>query len=122
MVLSISLGTARLEMSGTSGNSEDKISRPRFFGYVLGRTASENEGFEKGVGGKAVGAVDAGVGAFAHGIKTVDVGFGVEVDVDSAHEIVLAGENGEWAFVMSTPFQGIFHISWETLFKEVLPL
>ncbi len=57
----------------------------------------KTRGFEKGVGGKAVGAVNAGVGAFAHGIKTVDVGFGVEVDVDSAHEIVLAGEKWEWA-------------------------
>ena len=44
--------------------------------------------FEQGVAGQAVGAVQAGEGDFADGVQCLDVGFAIDVDRNTAAQVV----------------------------------
>ncbi len=55
----------------------------------------EDEGFEEGVRGQAVGAVDAGAGDFADGVEARDAGAAEEVGADAAHPVVRGGGDGD---------------------------
>ena len=49
---------------------------------------AEDEGFDEGIGGEAVGAVEAGVGDFADGVEVLDGGLAEEVGDDAADHVM----------------------------------
>ena len=57
----------------------------------MGATPAEGEALEQGVGGEAVGAVDAGAGDFADGVEAGDRGAAPCVGANAAHPIVGGG-------------------------------
>ena len=60
-------------------------------GRVLAGAAAEDERVEEGVGAQAVAAVDRDAGALAGGVEAGDVGGAVDVGLDAAHRVVVAG-------------------------------
>ena len=61
------------------------------FQQEMGAAPGEGKAFEEGVGGQAVGAVDAGVSYFAYRVKAGDGGPTVGVGADAAHPIMGCG-------------------------------
>jgi hypothetical protein len=61
----------------------------------MGAAPGEDEAFEQGVGGEAVGAVDSGAGDLTDGEEAEERGATEEVGADAAHPVVGCGRNGD---------------------------
>ena len=60
-------------------------------GGVLAGAGAEDQGVEQGVGAEAVAAVDRDAGALAGRVEAGHVGGAVDVGLDAAHRVVVAG-------------------------------
>ncbi len=56
---------------------------------------AEDEPFEQGIGGQAVGAVHAGAGGFAGSVEAAEAGAPAQIGADAAHEVMRRGANGD---------------------------
>lgn len=65
----------------------------RFGEKAVGGAMGADEGFEKGIGGEAIGPVQAGAGHLTDGIQTGDFGLAVEVGDDAAALVVGRGND-----------------------------
>jgi len=64
------------------------------FDHGLAGAGAEDEAFEKGIAGEAVGAVNSGGGCLACGIEAGERGAAPEVGFHAAHEVVGGGADG----------------------------
>jgi 3-dehydroquinate synthase len=81
-------GAGNLALGGAGGEA----------GHGGGGTGAEDDAFQQGVAGEAVGAVDTGAGDFAGGKEARDGGEAVEIGMDAAHGVVGGGMDGGGLF------------------------
>src|SRR5829696_4540546 len=79
---------ARTCGASTCGGLDPEPLRIGGVGEGAADAGGEDDALEEGVGGEAVGAVDAGAGGFADGEQAGEAGAAVEVGEDAAHQVV----------------------------------
>ena len=80
----------------------------------------EYKRLKKRIAGKSVSAVNACVGTLACCIQTVNRGAGIQININSAHKIVLAREHRNPVFGnVNTLFKTAFIYHRKTLFKKL---
>ena len=84
---------------------------------------AEDETFEEGIAGEAIGAMDAGGSGFTGSVKAGDGGASPKIGFDAAHYEVRGGTDGsEVAGKIEAIAEARGVDAWETLFEELLGL
>ena len=66
----------------------------QFLAHGLARAGAEDQTFQQGIAGQAIGAMNAGAGGFSRGVEPGNVGASFEIGAHAAHGVVRGRTNG----------------------------